>query len=378
MRPIRKRLGEAQMVLLSPDGPLHLLPFEALVDENGRYLLETFTFVYLTTGRDLVRLRDQPSSREESVIMANPAFDDIGATQVAQGSWTNQEAPLRSSKDASDFFYAPLPGSIAEAEAVKQMLPKATLLLGTQATKAALQELHGPHILHLATHGFFLKDQDEEAWEPDDNLELRPVGDGQHHIVGTASSLLYSGLALAGANRPEGGIEYGLLTALEAAALDLWGTKLVVLSACETGVGGIGLREGVYGLRRAMVIAGAESQVMSLWKVDDSATQGLIVDYYRRLLTDGIGRAEGLRQAQLAMLQGAESWRSTVYWVNILKRLLFGEERTQALQQAQLTLKRGTGWWRHPYYWAGFIAAGNWRPLSREETGERKESKIRR
>lgn len=367
MRPIRQRLGKVRMVLLSPDGPLHLLPFEALVDEDGRYLLETFTFVYLTTGRDLVRLREHPPVRDEPVIVANPAFDGAGVTQVARNTWELQDAALRRSSNVADFVYSPLPGSIDEAEAVKQLLPEATLLLGPRATKAALQELHGPRILHLATHGFFLKDHQEEVLAPDENLRLRPIRDQQQQgAIGRASSLLYSGLALAGANQSEGGIEHGLLTALEAAGLDLWGTKLVILSACETGIGNIQRREGVYGLRRAMVIAGAESQVVSLWKVDDPATQGLMIDYYTRLLT-GSGRVEGLRQAQLAMLQSTGPWRSTTYWTNILKRLLFGKDRAQAFQHARLTLKRGTGWWRHPYYWAGFIASGDWRPLSEDE-----------
>lgn len=367
MRPIRQRLGEAQMVLVSPDGPLHLLPFEALVDEDGRYLLETFTFVYLTTGRDLVRLREHPPVRDEPVIVANPAFDSAGVTQVARNTWEPQDATVRRSSNVADFVYSPLPGSFDEAKAVKQLLPEATLLLGPQATKAALQELHGPRILHLATHGFFLKDHQEEMLAPDNNLKLRPVREQQQPgAVERASSLLYSGLALAGANQPEGGIEHGLLTAFEAAALDLWGTKLVILSACETGVGDVHRREGVYGLRRAMMIAGAESQVTSLWKVDDAATQGLMIDYYTRLLS-GAGRAEGLRQAQLAMLQSTDPWRSTTYWITILKQLLFGKDRAQAFRRARLTLKRGTGWWRHPYYWAGFIASGDWRSLSEDE-----------
>jgi CHAT domain-containing protein len=104
---------------------------------------------------------------------------------------------------------------------------------------------------------------------------------------------LRSGLALAGANKRDLAIsDNGILTALEMASLDLWGTQLVVLSACETGLGDTRIGDGVYGLRRALVIAGTETQIMSLWEVDDAATRDLMVDYYDRLIK-GEGRGEG-------------------------------------------------------------------------------------
>jgi CHAT domain-containing protein len=144
--------------------------------------------------------------------------------------------------------------------------------------------------------------------------------------TGPENPLLRSGLALAGANKLASGTEDGVLTALEASGLDLWGTKLVVLSACETGVGKVAQGEGVYGLRRALVIAGAESLLMSLWQVDDDATRDLITGYYRRL-ERGKGRSEALRLSQLRML------RSDKY--------------------------------QHPFYWASFIPSGQWKPMGR-------------
>jgi CHAT domain-containing protein/Tfp pilus assembly protein PilF len=137
--------------------------------------------------------------------------------------------------------------------------------------------------------------------------------------------LLRSGLALAGANHGKSGDDDGVLTALEASYLDLSGTKLVVLSACDTGVGEVKNGEGVQGLRRALVLAGSESQVMSLWPVSDEATKDLMTPYYKAL-QQGEGRSEGLRQVQLRMLRGRKDRR-------------------------------------HPFYWAAFIQSGEWTSL---------------
>jgi CHAT domain-containing protein len=137
--------------------------------------------------------------------------------------------------------------------------------------------------------------------------------------------LLRSGLALAGANHGKSGDDDGVLTALEAAYLDLSGTKLVVLSACDTGVGEVRNGEGVQGLRRALVLAGSESQVMSLWPVSDEATKDLMIPYYKAL-QEGEGRNEGLRQVQLRMLGGPKDRQ-------------------------------------HPFYWAAFIQSGEWANL---------------
>ena len=125
---------------------------------------------------------------------------------------------------------------------------------------------------------------------------------------------------MADANRgPE-----GIVTAHEMAGFDWWGTQLVVLSACQTGVGTVRAGEGVYGLRRALVLAGAASQVVSLWSVSDASTRALMREYYAEL-KHGTGRAEALRRAQLRMLAKSST--------------------------------------AHPFYWAAFIPAGDWRPL---------------
>ena len=195
-----------------------------------------------------------------------------------------------------------------------------------QATENALKQIEAPRILHIATHGFFLQDVERPA---PDSRGIGVVGTGSPLSpsagVAVENPLLRSGLALAGFNSRSSGSEDGVLTALEASNLNLFGTQLVVLSACETGLGDIANGEGVYGLRRAFALAGAESQLMSLWQVSDFGTQSLMAQYYEKL-TAGMGRSEALREVQLEMIESGGQYSS-------------------------------------PYYWAAFILTGKWRPL---------------
>ena len=161
-----------------------------------------------------------------------------------------------------------------------------------------------------------------------------------------------SGLALAGANKRDGKDgEDGILTALEASGLDLWGTKLVVLSACETGLGEVKNGEGVYGLRRALVLAGSESQVISLWQVSDEATRDLMVAFYKKLQA-GEGRTAALSAVQLEMLRS--------------------NDQTQAGNGRGLTVGSGSKRDRsHPFFWASFIQSGDWRSMSGQGSKEK-------
>jgi CHAT domain-containing protein len=286
MQPIRPLLGNTRYLLLALDGALNLIPFEALVDENGNYLVETYSFSYLTAGRDLLRLQAEQTNTPSTqpVILANPFFQKPGDV-VAAVPPDNQSDNTRSI-DLSQLDISPLDGTKLEAEAIASLLG-VTSLLGSQATEAAVKQANRPRLLHIATHGFFEPAPTTPEAQATDNPFLR------------------AGLVLAGVNLRQSGGEGldGILTAMETASLNLVGTKLVVLSACNTGVGDISAGEGIYGLRRALVLAGSQSQVISLWKVDDTATKGLMVAYYNRVLV-GEGRGEALRQEQLAMLKG--------------------------------------------------------------------------
>ena len=292
MQPVRRILGQTRHLLVSPDGPLNVLPFAALVDEQNRYLLEDYTITSLTSGRDLLRLQVPRESRSRPLIVAAPTFG--APALVAAG----REKTAR--VDDSQVFFGPLPGVREEARALQEMLPDATTLAGERATEAAVRSASAQRLLHIATHGFFLPDSDGPAI--DRVARAAPGARIGKWAAWAENPLLRSGLAMAGANQGKSGEDDGVLTALEAAGLDLWGTKLVVLSACDTGLGDVTRGDGVYGLRRALVLAGAETQLMSLWPVSDRSTRDLMIGYYKQL-TQGEGRGEALRQAQLGMLR---------------------------------------------------------------------------
>ncbi len=330
MQPIRAKLGNTNQLLLSPDSQLNLIPFAALVDENNQYLVENYDITYLSSGRDLLRLQPTTVNTKRKLqpplIIANPDYQNPGEpvkTEIATKNRSSRDLKLK---------FGPLPGTQQEATQLKNLLPNATLLTEAQATENALKQVKSPQILHIATHGFFL-DVDLEAALNPNALQDRagisvissPSARPQNQKKSNENPLLRSGLALAGANPRRSGNEDGIFTALEATGLNLRGTQLVVLSACETGLGDVANGEGVYGLRRAFVMAGAESQVLSLWKVDDVGTKDLMVNYYQRLLKND-GRGEALRHSQLDMLNSSQ--------------------------------------YQHPYYWAAFIPSGNWKPIN--------------
>ena len=336
MQPLRPLLDDATQLLISPDGQLNLLPFQALIDEQNRYLVERYAFTYLTSGRDLLRLQVARASKSAPLVIANPAFGESAKEQNAQATTKEQTAKAtrkpaepkarrRSVSDArslSELYFPPLGSTAEEADAIRKLFPDAHLLTGESATTNALKLTVAPRILHIATHGFFLQTPQAVA---DAGARAATTTPGMEAAAESDNPLLRSGLALAGANlRGAAATDDGILTALEASGLNLWGTKLVVLSACDTGLGEVHNGEGVYGLRRALVLAGAETLVMSLWPASDYSTRTLMTSYYRNL-KQGLGRGAALRQVQLEMLK----------------------------RNPQL----------HPFYWANFIQSGEWANL---------------
>jgi CHAT domain-containing protein/Tfp pilus assembly protein PilF len=329
LHPLRPLLGDASHLLISPDGQLSLMPFEALLDEHNQYTIESYLITYLTTGRDLVRMQVKGSSKTGPVVIADPAFGDSASSTLAKVDRPNLGHPsaagrrrsVTTAADLSGVYFAPLAGTAQEARSIQALFPGATVVTGADASVATLRRIEAPSILHVATHGFFLEDRGSSSSLGSSAARGIPA------TLDTENPLLRAGLAFAGANRIRSGKDNGILTALEASTLNLWGTKLVTLSACDTGIGEVRDREGVYGLRRAFVLAGAESMVMSLWPVSDRVTREMMTGYYSGLKR-GLGRGEALRQAELAMLRRKDR--------------------------------------RHPFYWASFIQSGEWANLDNQ------------
>ena len=157
MAPIRPLLGDATHLLLSPDGQLNLIPFAALVDEENRYLVESYQLTHLTTGRDLLRLQYPRPSRQPPVLFANPNYDDADTSAVMQVTQATRGESQRS-MEIEDLQFGELPGTQREVEAIAPLLDNPIVLTGAQATENALKQVQAPSILHLATHGFFLQD----------------------------------------------------------------------------------------------------------------------------------------------------------------------------------------------------------------------------
>ncbi|MBI4748669.1 MAG: tetratricopeptide repeat protein [Acidobacteria bacterium] len=308
MRPVRKLVGTARHLLISPDSVLNLIPFSALLDENGKFLVENYTLTYLTSGRDLLRLGVKIKSQEPPLVIADPDYKEGTGPQLL-GS------PLHR--------LSQLVGTRLEGEGIKAIFPQAQLKMKAEATKAILKQAVRPELLHIATHGYFLEDAPPEPATDDSPQAQRSLAKlpQDYEKQRGLNPLLRSMLFFAGANQGGSGDNDGILTALEAAQLNLWGTKLVVLSACDTGLGDVKNGDGVYGLRRALVLAGSEAQMMSLWSVSDQGTRELMTEYYTRLKA-GEGRSEALRNTQLKLLKDPKR--------------------------------------RHPFYWASFIQSGQW------------------
>jgi CHAT domain-containing protein len=215
-----------------------------------------------------------------------------------------------------------LPGTREELESVVHLArPRGVVRLeGTAASTAGLlRALPQARWAHIATHGFFADPKVPSVFRPDPQL-LATSGSARA-APGARNPLILSGLVLAGANRPSVDLDatthddLGILTAEAIAGMSLQELELVVLSACETGLGTVAGGEGVFGLQRAFHLAGARSVVASLWTVDDTATRKLMRLFYSNLWEHGTPAALALRQAQLAVLSEAVgSGDQPCYW----------------------------------------------------------------
>jgi CHAT domain-containing protein/tetratricopeptide (TPR) repeat protein len=329
LRPVAGGLADGQLLLIAPDGALNLLSFAGLTEADGEYLVGKHAVHYLSSGRDVLRLGAAVDTGRGLFVLGNPDFDLDASVEGAADREPVLVAMRNVRSTCADFqelSVDPLPGTQREVERVASAWEASTsepveVYLRARASEENFRlNAPGSRVIHLATHGYYLSAACRAGLESQ-ALERNRRFTGEN-------PLLHSGLLFSGANagtkatgRNAG--SDGVLTAYEVSAMELGGIELVVLSACETGLGEVKAGEGVYGLRRAFQVAGARAVVSALWPVSDDATAELMGRLYRST-DDGLART--LRQAQL--------------------------ESIHLLRENDLP--------DHPFTWAAFIAVGDW------------------
>jgi CHAT domain-containing protein len=266
--PIQKEISQYATIFLSPDGIYNLINLESIATPDGKYVIDNSNIVIVSNTKDLYlrKLKTRAQASNTATMFGNPKFYLTASTD-------------RSVPD--------LPGTEKEVNELQELLKqkgwRTSEYVETEASEEQVKELESPKIFHIATHGFT-----KPAISEDDAKQMT-ASEAQL----TENPLLKTGLLLKGAGDLLGKTNYnfnmesGILTAYEAMNLNLDKTDLVVLSACETGLGEVSNGEGVYGLQRAFLVAGAKVLVMSMFKVDDAATQKLILTFYKKWLNTG-------------------------------------------------------------------------------------------
>jgi CHAT domain-containing protein len=358
--PLQEHLGGAKTVIVAPDGVLCQFPLAALPGgKPGSYLIEEVAIAQVASGRHLFDLL-RPAGK-----VAGPGRGLVALGGVDYG------------KGAT---YPALPGTAPEARRCRTLFrnafpaePAATLSGAGATVQAVRRALAGkrPRWLHLATHGFF---------EPPGRVErllrglaARPDGPAlwrEQTVTLSSLPLLRSGLALAGANRPEDDprAPAGVLTGQDVEGLDLRGCEVAVLSACQTALGDLKRSQGVLGLQRSFHAAGVKTMVTSLWNVHDAATLELMDEFYSRLWGKGRpSRLEALRQAQLAILRDpARVRKRTAALLAEARKRGVPEEALRGPGRLALDLPDGGKVEQAPRrspeaWWAAFVLSGDWR-----------------
>ncbi len=315
LNPLAAATVGSKQLFISPDAELHRVPFALLRDKNTNKILgDAIEFHLLTSGRELLGLTKKMELKSERLlVVANPDFNstDRAIENTKTESETKTSNNTNRSRNSKEQLWTVRPYTAIEGREIAQLI-NAQLLMGDDATALAIQqEVKPPKLLHIASHSYY------EA--PSENLNVNP--------------LIRSGIVLAGANHPDSNSkDDGLLTALEVSTLNWEGTELVVVSGCASGKGDIQSGEGVYGLKRAIAVAGSKSSLLSLWDVDDEATAVFMKTFYQKL-KDG-------ERKDFALASTQEEFRSGL-----------------------ITSPNSQKDWSKPFYWAAFQLSGDWQPI---------------
>ncbi|MFN3404683.1 MAG: tetratricopeptide repeat protein [Cytophagaceae bacterium] len=270
---IHKELTNVSKVYVSPDGVYNSINLNTLLNpQTSAYLLDEMEIHNISNSKDLLTPKSGKKAKNIAVLAGNPNY--VFETTVSTVKDTKREATIAS-------LLNPLPGTREEIKKLSETLNKngwqTTVYAEENASEKNLKALDHPKIVHIATHGFFEKDTDGGSSE-------NPLLRSGLMLAGASVTLYNKSNTIYNPEKMENDYEDGILTAYEAMNLNLEGTDLVVLSACETGLGEVKNGEGVYGLQRSFIIAGAQSVVISLWKVNDETTQKLMTLFYQELM----------------------------------------------------------------------------------------------
>jgi len=316
-KPMEAHLEGVNKIYLSADGAYHSVSLGGLFNPaSNKYLSDELKIQRVSSTKDLVVAKRERKPKNKVQLLG---FPDYNANSGKAGAGVDRSLERVIQSDSTTRFFdgsdiPVLPGTKEEVENMESLFSKSNLpvqtYLSVASSEQAVRSWKNPKIVHIATHGYFLKDKDLEK------NDSKLAGISKEMLV--ENPLLRSGLLLANAKQAIQSGGDGILTAYEARDLQLDETELVVLSACETGLGEVKNGEGVYGLQRAFMSAGAASVIMSLWTVSDQATQELMTSFY-------------------------ENW------------LIKGQTKREAFESARKTLRVK---YAHPYYWAAFVMMG--------------------
>ena len=326
---ILPHVKQGETIYFAPSGLLHQIAIEALPYDENHTMADMFNLVRLSSTREIV-LNKSSDTHTTATLYGGIKYDMSGDEILAESELYSSTTLLASrgiendTLDRGNVKY--LPGTKKEVESINQMLKdnklSVQLFTTTNANEESFKALSGKHqnILHIATHGFYWSDS--TAQKKDYFSQRMLVMDDRVQAQPTIDPLNRCGLLFAGANTalsghsadlPEG-VQDGILTAKEISLLDLRDADLVVLSACETGKGEI-TGEGVFGLQRAFKQAGAQTIIMSLWPVNDAATQLLMTEFYRNWITNHQSKREAFRNAKNTV---RSQYEEPVYWAGFI------------------------------------------------------------